>query len=174
MVTLTTERLILRPFREEDAPQVYDYARDPQVGLNAGWKPHESVEESLEIIRTVFSAPHVFAVTLRDSGRVIGSAGFTGRQRGGGQREDELGYALHPRWWGQGLMTEACRKLIEYGFSEMGLESIWCTHYDGNDRSRRVIEKCGFQKAFSQVLYDEFGEHLTHFYFLLREDRRNS
>ena len=115
-----------------------------------------------------------FAVTLRDSGRVIGSAGFTGRQRGGGQREDELGYALHPRWWGQGLMTEACRKLIEYGFSEMGLESIWCTHYDGNDRSRRVIEKCGFQKAFSQVLYDEFGEHLTHFYFLLREDRRNS
>ena len=85
MVTLTTERLILRPFREEDAPQVYDYARDPQVGLNAGWKPHESVEESLEIIRTVFSAPHVFAGTLRDSGRVIGSAGFTGRQRGGGQ-----------------------------------------------------------------------------------------
>ena len=50
----------------------------------------------------------------------------------------------------------------------MDLSAIWCTHYDGNDRSRRVIEKCGFQRVFSETLEDDLGTHLTHFYLLLR------
>ena len=50
----------------------------------------------------------------------------------------------------------------------MGLSAIWGTCYDGNDRSRRVMEKCGFQKMFSEMLEDDLGTHLTHFYLLLR------
>ena len=168
-MTLETPRLLLRPFRDEDAPALYDYARDPRVGPPAGWKPHESEAERLRIIRTVFAAPHTFALVEKESGRVIGPAGFTGRTRGGAERSDELGYALRHDRWGRGLMTEACRRLIVYGFEEMDLAAIWCTHYDGNDRSRRVIEKCGFRPAFSERLRDEFGEHLVFFYFLLRE-----
>ena len=62
---LETRRLRLRPFRDDDAADVYDYARDPRVGPIAGWQPHTSVEESREIIRTVFSAPGVFAMELK-------------------------------------------------------------------------------------------------------------
>ena len=58
--------------------------------------------------------------------------------------DEELGYALSPQFWGRGLMSEAARELIRFGFEDLGLRTIWCNHYDGNERSRRVIEKCGF------------------------------
>ena len=64
---LETPRLVLRPFTPADAEDLYDYARDPRVGPIAGWSPHRSMEESREIIRTVFAAPHVFAVELRET-----------------------------------------------------------------------------------------------------------
>ena len=76
MAVLETKRTILRPFTQDDAADVYAYCQDPRVGPIAGWKPHESIEESREIIRTVFSEPDVFAVVDRETGRVIGSAGF--------------------------------------------------------------------------------------------------
>lgn len=72
-MTLTTKRLTLRPFEERDAEDLYAYAKDPRVGPVAGWPPHASLEESREIIRTVFSAPNVFAVVEREHGAVIGS-----------------------------------------------------------------------------------------------------
>ena len=75
MVTLETRRLLLRPWREEDAPALFRYASDPQVGPRTGWKPHASVEESREIIRTVLSEPDTFAVILRETGEPVGSVG---------------------------------------------------------------------------------------------------
>ena len=57
MTQLETKRLFLRPFQKNDAADLYEYAKDPKVGLPAGWPPHRSLEESREIIRTVFSAP---------------------------------------------------------------------------------------------------------------------
>lgn len=174
---LETKRTLLRPFTEEDAADLFAYARDPRVGPIAGWKPHESVEESREIIRTVFASPNVFAVTDRETGRVIGSAGFVGRSRNPDAPSDELGYALSPDYWGRGLMPEVCRELLRYGFEEMGLEEIWCTHYQENHPSRRVIEKCGFLYAFTERLTDEFApDRPTCFYFLPRrvwEERRD-
>lgn len=108
MTILTTPRLLLRPFEEGDAAELYDYARDPRVGPIAGWPPHTSVENSREIIRTVFSAHNVFAVADRESGRVIGSAGFVGEHREElPGPDDELGYALSPAFWGRGLIPEA-------------------------------------------------------------------
>ena len=167
-MTLTTDRTVLRPFREEDAAALYAFSRLHEVADAAGWPPHKSVEDSLRVIRTVFASPHIFAVTDRETGVLLGSAGFTGRTRGGFGPDDEMGYSLDPRWWGRGIMTEVCRCLIHYGCEEMNLSAIWCTHYDGNDRSRRVMEKCGFQKVFSETLEDDLGAHLTHFYLLLR------
>ena len=166
---LETERLILRPFRESDAPAVYDYAKDPRVGEAAGWPPHQCVEDSRKVIRTVFSAPEVYAVTERGKDVAIGSVGFTGRRRGSYAREDELGYALHPAFWGRGFMPEAAAAVLTHGFRELGLEAVWCTHYEGNHASQRVIEKLGFTFAFRNHLTDDMGEHLTRFYFLLRD-----
>ena len=104
MPVLETERTILRPFTLNDAADVYAYCKDPRVGPIAGWKPHESEEESREIIRTVFSAPDVFAVMDRETGRVIGSAGFVTphREEAHEGRSMEIGYALSPDYWGRG------------------------------------------------------------------------
>lgn len=173
MAELETKRLVLRPFAERDAADLYAYAKDPRVGPAAGWPPHTSVEQSLEIIHTVFAAPNVFALVDRESGRVIGSAGFVGRHRTELPGPDEeLGYALSPDFWGRGLMTEAAWELIRWGFEELDLGTIWCNHYDGNARSRRVIEKCGFRYRFSReeeaVLLGE--RRLNHFYAQTRAD----
>ncbi len=162
---LTTKRLILRPFTEADAPALYECSRDPRVGAAAGWPPHRSVEDSLEAIRTVFAAPHTFAVVDRESGTLIGSAGFTGR---GTPAEDELGYALHPDWWNRGLMTEAAAELLRCAFQDRGLRAVWASHYAENPASRRVIEKCGFRRVCAETLTDETGAHETIFYMLTR------
>lgn len=172
-MNLQTQRLTLRPFTEGDTADLYEYAQDPRVGPVAGWPPHQSAEESREIIRTVFSAPNVFAVVDRMSGKVIGSAGFVGGRWGGlPGPEDEIGYALSPAFWGRGLIPEAVRELLRYGFEELGLNTIWCNHYDGNRKSKRVIEKCGFFYRFSREEdVPLMGERrLTHFYALTREE----
>ena len=74
---LQTKRLILRPWREDDAEDLYRYASDPEVGPPAGWPPHTSVENSREIIRTVLSAPETYAVCLKENGKSIGRPSLT-------------------------------------------------------------------------------------------------
>ena len=174
---LKTERLILRPFRETDAEDLYAYARDPRVGPIAGWPIHGSPEESREIIRTVFAAPNVFALELREIGRVIGSAGLVGRHPAGeipDCPDDEIGYALSPDHWGRGLVPEAVEALLGYGFTELDLRRIWCGHYAGNWRSDRVIRKCGFRYQFSRTERAALmGEVRQTYYFMqTREEWR--
>ena len=97
---METERTILRPFTEDDAADLFAYAHDPRVGLAAGWEPHQSIEDSREAIRSILSAPSEFASVYRDTCRMIGSAGFVMRN---GAVTDELGFALHPAYWGRGI-----------------------------------------------------------------------
>ena len=73
---LETDRLFLRPWRDEDAKDLYQYAKDPRVGPIAGWPPHTSVEDSLRVIRTVLSDPETYAVVLKQTGQPVGSAGI--------------------------------------------------------------------------------------------------
>lgn len=168
-VVLETARTLLRPFQITDGEALYAFSRDPRVADAAGWPPHESVEDSQRIIVSVFSAPNRFAVVEKGSGKVIGSAGYTARQRGGIAASDEIGYALHPDWWGRGIMTEVVRELIRFGFEERGLEAIWCSHYIDNIASQRVIQKCGFSFVSQEILSDGNGEHLTCIYVLLHQ-----
>ena len=170
---IQTNRLLLRPFTEGDAADLYEYAKDPRVGPPAGWPPHESQADSLEIIRTVFAAPHTFAVVDRATGRVIGSAGFTGKPRPEFPTpNDELGYALSAEFWGRGLMPEAAEELLRYAFQDLGLAAVWCSHYTDNLQSRRVIEKCGFAFRFEAPILDAptGTEKPARFYVLTRED----
>lgn len=169
MERLETQRLILRPFADGDAADVYEYARDPRVGPAAGWPPHGDEAESLEIIRTVFAQPHVFAMELKENGKVVGSVGYVDRHQtllpG---PDDEIGYALSPACWGRGLMPEAVRALLRYGFEELGLNAQWCGHYDFNDKSRRVVEKCGFRYRFTGKSWVELmGEERTELHYAL-------
>ena len=145
---LKTERLILRRFEESDAENVFEYAKDPAVGPIAGWPPHKSVGESLDVIRNVFSAAECYAVCLKEDGKAIGAIelklnGHTDMT----DRDDEceLGYWLGRPFWGQGIMPEAAREMLRHAFEDLGMQNVWCGYYDGNTKSKRVQEKCGFR-----------------------------
>ena len=141
---LQTKRLILRPWSENDAEELYKYASDPEVGPPAGWPPHTSAYNSREIIRTVLSAPETYAVCLKENGKPIGSVGLHRNDLAERDDEYELGYWIGKPFWGQGLIPEASRELLRYAFEDLGMNRIWCGYYDGNEKSLRVQEKLGF------------------------------
>ena len=68
---METERLLLRPWEESDAEELYKYASNPDVGPIAGWAAHTSVENSREIIRGVLSEPETYAVVLKETGKPV-------------------------------------------------------------------------------------------------------
>lgn len=143
---LKTERLILRPWQENDAERLYELAKHPEVGPPAGWPPHTSVEHSREIIRNVLMVAETYAVCQKD-GRVVGCAGL--KRKGYTDmtdREDEceLGYWVGKPFWGQGLIPEAARELLRHAFEDLHMRAVWCGYYDGNEKSHRVQQKLGF------------------------------
>ncbi len=147
-----TERLILRPWLESDAEILFRYASDPDVGLMAGWPPHTSVENSLEIIRGVLSEPETYAVVLKSTGLASGAIGLMigkASNKGISENEGEIGYWLAKPFWGQGLIPEGVREIMRYAFSELGLCKLWCGYYAGNIKSKRVQEKCGFTYRYT-------------------------
>ena len=147
-MTLETERLLLRRWTDSDAGSLYEYARDPDVGPIAGWPAHRSVEESRVVIRDVFCGKEAYAVCLKTDNRAIGAIelklnGHTDLT----ERNDEceLGYWLGKPFWGQGIMPEAAREMLRHAFEDLGMTKIWAGYYEGNVKSKRVQEKCGFR-----------------------------
>ena len=144
---LTTERLLLRPWQESDAESLYEYAKDPKVGPIAGWPVHTSVENSREIIREVLSAEETYAVCLKENRRAIGSIGL--------------------------MVGDAVKELLRHGFEDLRLEKIWCGYFEGNIKSKRVQEKCGFtyhhtnEDIYWKLMGDVRTEHIT---YMCRED----
>lgn len=167
---LETERLVLRPWSETDAESLYEYASDEKVGPIAGWPVHTSVENSLEIIRNVLSADETYAVCLRSDNKAIGSIGLMIGDASDlctSDDEAEIGYWIGVPFWGQGLIPEAVKELLRYGFENLKLDKIWCGYFDGNEKSKRVQEKCGFKyhhtnKNIHWALMDDIRtEHVT-------------
>ena len=147
-MAIETERLILRRWEDGDAERLYEYAKDPEVGPIAGWPPHRSIEESRAVIRDVFCGQEAYAVCLKPDGRAVGAVEL--KLRGHTDMTDrddecELGYWIGRPFWGQGLIPEAVRALLDRAFGDLGMRKVWCGYYDGNLRSKRVQEKCGFR-----------------------------
>ena len=173
---LETDRLILRRWEESDAENLYEYAKDPDIGPIAGWPPHKSVEESLDVIRNVFCGEEAYAVCLKKDNKAIGAIelklnGHTDMT----ERDDEceLGYWIGKPFWGQGLIPEAAEEIIRHGFEDLGMRAIWCGYYEGNEKSKRVQEKLGFKYQWTTKDLDVplMNEKRTgHVSLLTRED----
>lgn len=147
MAVYETERLILRPWEDGDASALYEYARDPRIGLSAGWPAHTSIEVSQHIIRTVLIQPESYATVLQATGIPIGSIGLkmgTDSDLIENDTQCELGYWIAVPYWGQGLMPEAGREILRHAFIDLQMHTVWCAYYDGNTQSARVQEKLGF------------------------------
>lgn len=168
---LETDRLILRPWQESDAEDLYNYAKDADIGTMADWSPHKSMEDSLQVIRTVFSAPETYAMELRESGKAIGCVGLLLEDGylDTADDETEIGYWVGKPYWGQGLVPEAVKAVAAHTFNKLGKNRLWACCFTDNHRSQRVLEKCGF--VFHHLRKaSNHGERNLFFYVLHKQD----
>lgn len=173
-VTLKTGRLVLRPWRETDLADFYEYARVDGVGQMAGWLPHGSVEFSRGILSGFIEGKKVLA--LEYAGKAVGSLGIEEYK----EREfpelaalqgREIGYVLSKDHWGRGLMPEAVNAVLEWLFLDQQLDFVTVGHFVWNRQSRRVIEKCGFRfvkEVKHETRYEKVEDCLV--YILTKEE----
>lgn len=145
MKTLETPRLRLRDWKITDLEDFYNYAKEPDTGIHAGWPAHTTKEESLEILEMFICNQDCWAIVEKKTEKVIGSFGLhkEGHRRNPNSRM--IGYVVSAQVKGQGYATEAVQAVLKHAFEELELELISVNHFDYNLASKRVIEKSGFR-----------------------------
>lgn len=144
--TLETDRLLLRGMRVSDAADMYAYSRRPSVTEYLTWDPHTSVEETRDYLTYVGQRYrtgdfHDWSMICKEDGHMIGTCGFTSFNCLADSAE--IGYVLNPAYQGQGLATEAVRRVLKFGFEELSLHRIEAHFIQGNDASLRLMERVG-------------------------------
>ena len=144
--TIRTERLILRKIKGDDIEDMYEYSCNARVTEFLTWSPHPDKTYTLEYISYLQSRYrsgdfYDWAVVLKDSGKMIGTCGFTRFDYV--NNSAEIGYVLNPSYHGKGIATEAVNKVLEFGFERLSLNRIEGRYMVENTASRRVMEKCG-------------------------------
>jgi len=163
--TLETERLVLRGWRLDDVDDLYEYAKKPSMAMG-GWEPHANKSISLRALREFIEEDDRWAVALKTSGKAIGQVRlYPDENRGRFSERNSaylINYALSEDYWGKGYMTEAVKRVVVYAFEELKIEllGVFTSHH--NVRSKRVIERCGFQ-------YEGANEHSAMYSILRRK-----
>ena len=155
---LETTRLLLRPILLTDVDDVFEYAKSPLVGPNAGWRPHVSKLESEAFIKysvkkREFGQPGIYAIVLRENSKMIGTIEIHTYN----QYKAEIGFVLHPNYWAKGIIVEAAKAIIIYAFEILHLKRLQYGYFISNTRSKRVCEKLGFTKE--GVLRNKFKNY---------------
>ena len=170
MDTIKTKRLILRSFMEEDINDFNEYGKSPNVGPKAGWKPHESKDESLKLLKEFIAKGEAWAVVEQKSMKVIGSVALHPDKKRENPDVRNLGYVLNENFWGKGYATEAASAALDYAFTVLKLDLVSINHFPFNLGSKRVIEKLGFMpegiwrravKIYDGTVYDSTSYSMT-------------
>ncbi|EKQ56162.1 MULTISPECIES: GNAT family N-acetyltransferase [unclassified Clostridium] len=135
---------------------LYEIASDEHVGPACGWEPHRDIEESQHILRNILVNEHTFAIILKEHNKVIGNIGFItmpGSKYCENELQHEIGFLLGYSYWGNGYMPDACKCLMMYGFEQLKLEKIICTHVIENYNSESVQKKCNFKYAYTDRFF---------------------
>ena len=145
---IETDRLLFRPMQIRDAEDMFEYSSKESVTRYLLWSPHESVDYTrryLIFVKKQYSQGlfYDWAVILKDTGKMIGTGGFTTID--GRHQSAEIGYVLNDDYWGKGSGSEIARELLCFGFNYLGLNRIQARYMVGNEASRRVMEKNGMQ-----------------------------
>lgn len=146
-----TQNLILRHWKEDDAYELYNHAKNSNIGPIAGWPPHKSVENSLEVIQTILRKDETYAVTL--DGQIIGCVSLLIYPDGNhywGDNNAELGYWIAEEFWGNNYAYIASKRLLKHAFHDLKLNKIFAAFKKSNYQSKRVLEKLGF-KYFDEL-----------------------
>lgn len=145
---LTTPRLLLRKMKKTDYHDMFEYASIPEVTRYLTWEPHPDIHYTLRYLSYISSRYKAgefydWAVICKANQKMIGTCGFTTFHTA--HNSAEVGYVLHPDYWGQGIAAEALREVLRFGFLELNLHRIEARFMEPNIRSRRVMEKVGMQ-----------------------------
>lgn len=174
---LETSRLLLRRMRLDDAEDLFAYASDPAVTRTMTWDTHLSIDDSRAFLAGVVEGyergDHAgWGIEHRDSGKFIGTIGFIEIRQGG--YVGEVGYVLNRHYWGQGLMTEALKAVIDFGFRHMELRRIEAAARVTNVGSYRVMEKAGmqFEGIMRDARYNKGRMETVRLYAIIRSDYR--
>lgn len=143
---LRTERLTLRPMQVGDAYDMYEYACREDVTEYLLWSPHSSLgytHEYLAYIEKRYAAGDFYdwAITLSDSGKMIGTVGFT--KIDAQNNSAEIGYVLNPQYQRLGYGYEAATEIVKFGFSQLELHRIEARFMKGNAASEALMKKLG-------------------------------
>lgn len=162
MTTIDTARLRLRPWRATDAPDLYELAKDPRIGMLCGWKPFDRIDDAHDALSTVLAVPDSYAVTLSSTGELVGSIALRVDTDDTGAAIGDIGYWIGAPYWGNGYATEAGEAIIDRA-RELGVKTIVLKYFDGNGASRRVSEKLGFawRSREEDVEYPLIGKRHT-------------
>ena len=144
--TLETERLTLRRMKPSDSRDMFEYASKPEVTRYLLWEPHQNqrqTQDYLEYLQTRYRVGDFYdwALVDRERSKMIGTCGFTSLDFY--NNSAEVGYVLNPEYWGRGIACEALCEVLKFAFMELNIHRVEAKYIVGNDRSRRVMEKCG-------------------------------
>jgi [ribosomal protein S5]-alanine N-acetyltransferase len=163
---LETERFILRAPTSDDAADTFRIMSDPRTMRYFGQLPLASLNQAIARVQDFQTAFEEqtgirWVITNRTDGEFMGTCGFWRLLRL--HLRAEIGYELAPDWWGQGVMTEALKPVLTFGFTHMGLHSVEAQIHPANVGSRRVLEKLGFVQEghFRENYYDPVENQLT-------------
>lgn len=145
MQTIETKRLILREFRFQDAFDVFVYAKRDDVGPHAGWKPHESIEETERIVASFIASEEVWAIQLKDNNKVIGSIGLHQDELRNSLNSRSIGYVVSPFYKNKGYAKEAVLAIVHHAFFDLNIHMVSGYHFPNNYASKRVLLTCGFK-----------------------------
>ena len=145
MQTIITKRLTLRQPKETDARFFHQYSTDPNVAPSAGWAMHTKMKDSLSMLKEFANVGGVWAIVDKLTNRMIGMIGLVDDPKRANPKAKMLGYALDESFWGQGMATEASRAVIDFAFSVLDVDIISAYLYTYNQRSKKVVAKCGFR-----------------------------
>ena len=162
---LETEDLVLRKPRKKDSSDIFQYASDPEVARYVLWEPHRSVSETRCFVRELRRRcregyPSSWVITLRETGRVIGTIGFVWYSTD--NRSAELGYSLSRNYWNRGYATQALGAVVREVFRSLPVNRLEAQYDIRNPASGRVMEKCGLRQE--GILRDRIvnkGEYVT-------------
>jgi len=161
---LTTQRLVLRGPMEKDMQPMFDIHTDPDVMRYYGVKPYDTLDKSKKHLDwlTKLHREEIglrWIITLKDRDTCIGDVGFYDWEKK--HSRAEIGYILGKQYWGKGIMTEAIKAALDYGFNEMNLNRIQALIDPRNNASKRVAEKHGFQYEGTFRDYEyEYGDFI--------------
>ncbi len=179
---LQTERLFLRPISVEDIDDIYPHVTDPEIAKHMSWKPHKNKDQTLEFLERLQiemknDKTYTWSIFINDKFcGIVSLLSILRKHRALTYDRAELAYWVGREFHKKGIMTEACKRVIDFAFDDLKLHRITVSHSSENEASEALIKKLNFRYiGEEQEAFQKNGAWLNHkLYELLEKDLHSS